>query len=136
MPPARRVRFRAVPRTSQLHPSEQTCNKMAGGVSSVPIADLSRCNKLTLIDDLVGASEQLRRNFDAERLCCLEIYQQDPASGNRFDGDLIAAKPAARYHGGDPPDPNIRTFLSTSSRICASVFVCSDRWAGNEGTSR
>ena len=62
--------------------------------------------------------------------------RHDPASGNRFDGDLIAAKPAARYHGVDPADANIRTFLSTSCRICASVFVCSDRWAGNEGTSR
>ena len=62
--------------------------------------------------------------------------RHDSASGNRFDGDLIAAKPTARYRGGDPPDPDIRTFLSTSSRIWASVFVCSDRWAGNEGTSR
>src|SRR5262249_56344369 len=32
-------------------------------------------------------------------------------------------------------DPNIRTFLTTSSRARASVFGCSDRWAGNEQTS-
>ena len=42
--------------------------------SSVPIADVSRCSKLSqLFDNLVGAYEQRRRHVEAERLGRLQI---------------------------------------------------------------
>ena len=39
----------------------------------VPIGDLSRCSKSTLLDDLVGAAGQGQRDGDAKRLGGFEV---------------------------------------------------------------